>query len=600
MQSRQVQVFLTTLLIVALVIQFPSGTSIPSDVVEEHAPIERVYGVDLSGDIYRAVSPTRYKNFIIKFTENGSRAVGTNNNLKARQWIEQQLVELSNDRIEVEVLGPSASVVGRLPGWLPYEAPVLMVGGHLDSVAGAPGANDDATGVATMLELAAVMSAYDWPLDIYFCAWNAEEVGLVGSTEVAEIFKDRGVEILAYYNVDMLLVEDPNAPADERVLMAYNDGPQATFHNGRFWAELTRMMSKNYGYNLIRPLSSGDFSVWTRSDHYPFLREGYQNVLFAFESGFMHDHDYHQPTDTWDNPNYNYTLAHDTVASIGASMAYAMARAYGQKTSLSFSTRIKPGEKHEYYFEVSMDTNLIVEGGWSGSGIEFTLNAPNGATIEQIDMLQTEETETIIFDVNTTMLGLYTISFDPLSDEPTLIDLLLEYESDMEGNGIPDSEEYWLDASLYTYDHDNDGLSDATEIILGTDTHNADSDGDGIPDGWEIENGFDPLVPDSTLDPDEDGLNNYYEYLNGTSPHSNDTDMDLMPDAWEVANGLDPNFNDAMADFDRDGLTNLEEFELGTDPMTHNGGLGIEILVVVTTGAIAVLVIVFLFRRSRL
>ncbi|MGY5852806.1 MAG: M20/M25/M40 family metallo-hydrolase, partial [Candidatus Thorarchaeota archaeon] len=294
----------------------------------------RIYGQNVADAVFDVVSESRYKSHIIKLTENGSRWTDTtptfsDANVYAKNWIVKRLGELSMDRIEVEVVGSHHSVVGRLPGWIPGDAPVIVIGGHYDSVPGAPGANDDGTGVATVLELAYVLSSYVWPLDIYFCAWNSEEIGLFGSREVATIFEQEGIEVLQYFNIDMLLVEDVYAPPDERVHMYYNNAEDVVYENSHYWADLTRMMSKNLGLDLIVPIPSTSVSFWHRSDHYSFIQRGYRNVLFAFESGVGYDDAYHQPTDTWDNPMYNYTLARETAASIGSTIAFSMSREYG-------------------------------------------------------------------------------------------------------------------------------------------------------------------------------------------------------------------------------------------------------------------------------
>ena len=133
---------------------------------------ERVYGEDLSQRIFNTVSLNSYRDFIKELTKNGSRPAGSPsnlgaNNIAARNWIIKQMQEISNGRVEVEVLGDYASVLGRLPGYLPVDAPALMVGGHYDSVSVAPGANDDATGVAAALELLKVMSMYEWLYQAY-------------------------------------------------------------------------------------------------------------------------------------------------------------------------------------------------------------------------------------------------------------------------------------------------------------------------------------------------------------------------------------------------------------------------------------------------
>ena len=56
-----------------------------------------------------------------------------------------------------------------------------------------------------------------------------EEIGLFGSDEVSRIFIDRDVELLAYYNIDMLLVPDPEASTGDEILMAY---PIGFYHEG--------------------------------------------------------------------------------------------------------------------------------------------------------------------------------------------------------------------------------------------------------------------------------------------------------------------------------------------------------------------------------
>ena len=72
-------------------------------------------------------------------------------------------------------LVPSLSVAAELPG-----SSLLIVGAQLDSVERSPGANDNASGVAVMLELARVLAARP-PLGVRFIAFDAEEVGRFGS-----------------------------------------------------------------------------------------------------------------------------------------------------------------------------------------------------------------------------------------------------------------------------------------------------------------------------------------------------------------------------------------------------------------------------------
>ncbi len=542
---------LMLVLLIAIPLQFPimsvneterSNRLTPSD--------DHIYGIDVSEDIYNAVSEQSYIDFIIELTENGSRWVNegppivySDANIHARDWISQQLVQLSDGRITVELMGEHNSVVGRLPGWLERSAPCLMIGGHYDSVPGAPGANDDGTGVAATLELARILSEYEFPLDIYFCAWNSEENGLIGSGEVAQIFADEGIDILMYYNVDMLLVQNPAVPIDERVLMVYNSESSTTYHNGRYWAELARMMSNNLGLNLIKPLSSSHFPFWTQSDHFSFIWEGYDRVMFAFETGWAIDDTYHQPTDTWDNPMYNYTLARDTVGAIGASMAFTMANAYGAPTVIYYDCTLEPSATRTYYFVLSIETDVGVEWFGYGSDTAASLYAPNGSLMETgvTDVINDDA----LFIAHATQNGLYTLV--------------------MENTG---------------------GQKATCELEVG---YLTDSDGDGMSDGWEYDNGLDPLADDAFEDPDLDGLINLFEYGNGTFPFSSDSDADLMPDGWETDHDLNPLVNDANLDPDGDFRTNLQEYQMGSDPHISDLDLVMPLAIFGTTIVLIVL-----------
>jgi hypothetical protein len=70
--------------------------------------------------------------------------------------------------------GESLNVVATPPGFRPRR-PHLVVGGHLDTVPDAPGANDNASGIAVMLELARLVAVAPTPLPVVFVALGAEE-----------------------------------------------------------------------------------------------------------------------------------------------------------------------------------------------------------------------------------------------------------------------------------------------------------------------------------------------------------------------------------------------------------------------------------------
>lgn len=98
-----------------------------------------------------------------------------------------------------------------LPGLDPSRAQeALVVAGHydsrandiLDAVSDAPGADDDGSGVALVLEMASVMAADRNAVSIYFVATCGEEQGLLGATHLAQALKAQGIRVLGMVAAD--------------------------------------------------------------------------------------------------------------------------------------------------------------------------------------------------------------------------------------------------------------------------------------------------------------------------------------------------------------------------------------------------------------
>ncbi|MCK5389608.1 MAG: M28 family peptidase, partial [Candidatus Thorarchaeota archaeon] len=211
--------FISVIFMLAILIPNTVSTNSISDepqIVELMEPadsLQRIYGVDISQEIFEAVDQNRYRSYVQDFTANGSRHVYTardiagSDNEISHHWLVNKMAELSDDRLEIEIIGEYMNIVGRLPGYLPGNNPVFVISAHYDTMPLCPGANDDGSGIAAVLELLGIMSQYEWPLDIYFIAFNGANAlyeqlipvpGLFqGSPEVAEAFNDAGIEILA-------------------------------------------------------------------------------------------------------------------------------------------------------------------------------------------------------------------------------------------------------------------------------------------------------------------------------------------------------------------------------------------------------------------
>ncbi len=219
----------------------------------------RIYGEDVSEDVYRDISTDQYRSLVAEFTGNGSRYIfdergaTSGANYEARKYLVQKLQYLSNGRINVEVVGDFFNVIGILPGYLPGDHPIIAITAHYDSAELSSGANADGSGIAAMLSLARMLSKYEWPLDIYFIAFNGFNsfIPRSGSIEVSDYFQTQDIEILSLYNVDTLMVADPDGQPDEQIQIGYYEDGQANYHQSQYWADMARMINSKYGGGVM-------------------------------------------------------------------------------------------------------------------------------------------------------------------------------------------------------------------------------------------------------------------------------------------------------------------------------------------------------------
>ena len=159
-------------------------------------------------------------------TESETHGIGA-----ARRWIKSEFERYSREsggRLQVEfdeftqpaggrVPKPTqlVNVVATLPGSQPESKDrIFVVSGHydscvcaqdvLDATSDAPGANDDGSGTAAVMEIARVMSKYEFDATLVFMTVAAEEQGLFGSTHWAEMAKQKGLNIAGMITNDII------------------------------------------------------------------------------------------------------------------------------------------------------------------------------------------------------------------------------------------------------------------------------------------------------------------------------------------------------------------------------------------------------------
>ena len=135
-------------------------------------------------------------------------ALGSNGRLTAK--IDYFTVKADGKRIATD--SQLGNVMATLKGTDPTDNRVLIISGHLDSRAtdvmnttiDAPGANDDGSGVAAMMEISRIMSKREFPFTIIFVAVVGEEQGLYGAKHLADKAKEENWNVVAMLNNDMI------------------------------------------------------------------------------------------------------------------------------------------------------------------------------------------------------------------------------------------------------------------------------------------------------------------------------------------------------------------------------------------------------------
>jgi hypothetical protein len=248
-----------------------------------------------------------------------------------------------------------ANVVAELPG--AASAPAVLVGAHLDTVDGSPGADDNASGVAALLELARVLAGTATAARVTLAAFDMEELGGFGSRAFASALP-RPADVAGAVVLECVGYgsDRPGSQAlPPAVGIAYPEQVARIRRRGRVgdWtlvihrgsslpiavavAEALAGIAGPDAVITIREPTDlpvvgglvGRVAPWAkdfvRSDHAELWRVGVPAVLLTDTADFRNPN-YHRPTDTPD------TLDHDRIAAIVAATAVAVWRLAGRPT----------------------------------------------------------------------------------------------------------------------------------------------------------------------------------------------------------------------------------------------------------------------------
>jgi hypothetical protein len=182
--------------------------------------------------------------------------------------------------------------------------PIIMICCHYDSISErpselAPGADDDGSGVAAVLELARLLADQHLGHQVLFAAFGGEEQGLFGSAECAQIAKDQGWPIELVINLDMVGAVTREPPT---IVVEYDQGNARPENDAASKAAAKIMAQAATDYTTLHVEHT---DIWN-SDYMPFEAQGYV-CIGAYEGG--ENPFYHKTTDTPDNVSAAYLTA---------------------------------------------------------------------------------------------------------------------------------------------------------------------------------------------------------------------------------------------------------------------------------------------------
>lgn len=248
---------------------------------------------------------------IIDLSNFANRYYRTTNGANASNWLAQKWTTLAAGRSDISVAQfthagyNQKSVIMTING-TDNGSEVVVMGGHLDTInmsgngetSRSPGADDDASGIASLTEAARAMIAagYKPRRTIKIIGYAAEEAGLLGSKDIAANFKANNVNVVGVLQLDMTNYR--GSAKDIWIYTDYTDSQQNTF--------LTSLISAYTPTVTVGTSACG----YACSDHASWHNQGYP-ASFPFET-----------LDGQDNPHIH--TANDTYANSGNQADHAL------------------------------------------------------------------------------------------------------------------------------------------------------------------------------------------------------------------------------------------------------------------------------------
>jgi len=282
---------------------------------------------ELVKSLIPAISITNIWSTITSFAAYNTRYYTTTTGVQAVTWLEQQYKNIAGSRLGKDIIverfdhswAQPSLIISIIGTKFPQQR--VIIGGHVDSTAGganarSPGADDDASGTATVLEVFRVLassSTYKPERTLEFHGYAAEEAGLLGSSAIARSYRSRGFTVSGMLQLDMT-----GYIGSSRSMGLVTDNTNQA---------LTRFVDLCIrAYCSIPPVSTQ--CGYGCSDHASWTSNGFP-AAFTFESTFSSSNPYiHTASDT-----LNRLTATHAVEFAKLALAFQIEMGFGETSS---------------------------------------------------------------------------------------------------------------------------------------------------------------------------------------------------------------------------------------------------------------------------
>jgi Zn-dependent M28 family amino/carboxypeptidase len=210
-----------------------------------------------------------------------------------------------------------ANIIVEIPG-TEFPESIVLVGAHYDTIEDTPGADDNTSGIAALLEIYRLLSARRYKKTARFVAFTLEEppffsTPLMGSMVNAGHCRKRKDAIELMVCLEMVGYASRRCHQDYPVNHKKQEYPvygnyisvislPSNAESVYLWKKLYNDHARRKIYEYIGPASIPGMDL---SDHLSFMRSGYPAIMIS-DTGFYRNKNYHSPDDTFDTINFKF------------------------------------------------------------------------------------------------------------------------------------------------------------------------------------------------------------------------------------------------------------------------------------------------------